>query len=203
MYKLFSILACFLLTSNFLLGQDGYTISYRSSYYAEDSLVPNRPYNPFVLVVRDTVAYCYYPAALAGRNLAVPVPLGSGYWPKSTFYDSRKGIKVYITGHYDKPKQWRLIEQKNDNVKWEIIDEKKNILGFLCFKAIGKKGDKNYIAWFCPELKGCFGPFIMTSLPGAILELRHDDGLFSIAYEIKNEALPVVEPNYCKKIRSW
>lgn len=202
MHKLVTIVLYYFLGSGILFSQNQYTISYRSSFHADDSLVANRPYNPFVLAVRDSVAYCYYPTALAGHKLEVPVPLGSNYWPKSTFYNSEKGISVYVTGHYDKPKQWRLIEQKSEKIKWDITDEKKEILGFICSKAIGKKGDKDYVAWFCPELKGSFGPFIMTSLPGTILQINHDDGLFTIAYEIKDGSLPIVEPNYCKKIRN-
>lgn len=203
MRKLIAITFFSLITIGSLFSQNHYTISYRSSFYTDDSLAANRPFNPFVLAVRDSVAYCYYPSALAGRKMEVPVPLGSNYWPKSTFYDSDKGISIYSTGHYDKPKQWRLIEQKMNKIKWDITEEKKEILGFICYKAIGKTRDKNYVAWFSMELKGSFGPFIMTDLPGTILQLQHGDGLFSVAYEIKDESLPIVEPNYCKKIRSW
>lgn len=56
------------------------------------------------------------------------------------------------------------------NRSWEILGEKKDILGFECQKAV--IGD-SISAWFAPELPIADGPDTFWGLPGLILEL-HD-----------------------------
>lgn len=63
---------------------------------------------------------------------------------------------------------------------WEITSETKEIDGFQCYKALGKKKtsylDKKFeeevIAWFCPKLPYSFGPTQYFGLPGLILEIQ-------------------------------
>ena len=102
---------------------------------------------------------------------------------------------------YDRPKQWRLIERVNDTGTWTITGEKKLIMGLECTKATGEIKKKKYSIWFTTELKGGYGPYIMTNLPGPILEkINEEDGFRTIAYEMLYYSLPIVEPAYCKKV---
>ncbi|MBK8953397.1 MAG: GLPGLI family protein [Chitinophagaceae bacterium] len=89
----------------------------------------------------------------------------------------------------------------NDTGKWVITGEKKVIMGLECTKATGVIRNKKCTVWFTTELKGGYGPYIMTNLPGPILEkINEEDGFRTIAYEILYYSLPIVEPAYCKKV---
>ena len=84
---------------------------------------------------------------------------------------------------------------------WKLIDEKKIIEGYLCFKAITDKfirisKDTNKIvpitAWYCPSIPFSFGPKEYFNLPGLILELQEDKVAFlatKIAFNIKSKDL--------------
>ena len=74
------------------------------------------------------------------------------------------------------------------NTNWSITNEKKYIDGYECIKAFAtvKKdygdGEKNslynIIAWFCPNIRGLFGPKTYKGLPGIILELEQNLVIF-------------------------
>lgn len=71
-------------------------------------------------------------------------------------------------------KDW-LIKDMADVIEWELSDETKQILGYTCYKAIGRMPDtyedkKETIVWFTPELPFQFGPVNKLGLPGLILE---------------------------------
>ncbi len=63
---------------------------------------------------------------------------------------------------------------------WQLINEKKEINGYTCYKATSfnviKYGEKVFkhpiTAWFCPEIPYSFGPNGYGNLPGLILELQ-------------------------------
>ena len=98
------------------------------------------------------------------------------------------GNKLYYTNL----KEAYLIEQKSllgkdfqvktyfKEMDWELTEEKKQILGYDCYKAIGKRYamSKNYetfetevVAWYCPEIPFSIGPFEAVGLPGMVLQL--------------------------------
>lgn len=63
---------------------------------------------------------------------------------------------------------------------WQLLNEKKEINGYTCYKATSfnviKYGEKVFkhpiTAWFCPEIPYSFGPNGYGNLPGLILELQ-------------------------------
>lgn len=66
------------------------------------------------------------------------------------------------------------------DMNWELVEEKKQIFGYDCYKAIGKRYamSKNYepletevVAWYCPEIPVRTGPFEAVGLPGMVLQL--------------------------------
>lgn len=63
------------------------------------------------------------------------------------------------------------IEMPLPEIKWEILKERKKIDSFLCIKAIGNFGGRNYTAWFAPDLPFRYGPWKFSGLPGLILEI--------------------------------
>lgn len=68
-------------------------------------------------------------------------------------------------------------------LKWTIMKEYRNILGYDAQKAIGQFRGRIYIAWFTREIPVPYGPWKLFGLPGLILE----------AYDTANIAVFKVE----------
>lgn len=75
-------------------------------------------------------------------------------------------------------------EKFND---WILLDETKNINGFICYKAEGvlksieaQVEDKKIIAWYCPDIPFSFGPNGFGNLPGLIIEIQIGNILFGV-----------------------
>ena len=75
---------------------------------------------------------------------------------------------------------------KVDPIHWTLVNEKKNVLGFSCYKAIGiteiktTKGKllKNtIIAWYTNEIPIPFGPKDLSGLPGLVIQSKDSRGL--------------------------
>jgi GLPGLI family protein len=78
---------------------------------------------------------------------------------------------------------------KNDKRKdWILMNETKQINGFVCFKATAVKTVENskgifhfpIIAWYCPQIPLSYGPNGYGGLPGLILELQVRNILFGV-----------------------
>lgn len=72
-----------------------------------------------------------------------------------------------------------IVNSKQKDFKWELMNETKEILGYKCYKAVSKevkliKGENKTfytIAWYAPALKYHVGPQDFGGLDGLILEL--------------------------------
>src|SRR5690606_16702625 len=62
------------------------------------------------------------------------------------------------------------LKEKLDIFDWEVKEETKEILGFLCQLATGHFRGRDYEAWFALELPQG-GPWKYDGLPGLILEI--------------------------------
>jgi GLPGLI family protein len=113
-----------------------------------------------------------------------------------------------------------LVQNKYDEIKWEITTESKVIQSYVCYKAIqnttfiDKKGEsrnKQVIAWFAPVLPYSYGPKNFYGLPGLILELTENKTTF-LATKIsldKNEVIidfpkgkTITKAEYEKKMKA-
>lgn len=101
---------------------------------------------------------------------------------------------IYIKGEF------------NNLINWELKDEKKEILGYKCQKAICEFGGRQYEAYFTSEISIPNGPWRFQGLPGLILEVKSTDEAFSLigtALKIKKEKVEIVNPYADKKTMSW
>lgn len=64
-----------------------------------------------------------------------------------------------------------MVSKENENLMWEISEEKKNINGMVCLKATTNFGGRDFIAWFNPEIPINDGPYKFNNLPGLIVYL--------------------------------
>ena len=80
-------------------------------------------------------------------------------------------------------------EDKQPVLKWNLINESKEILGFKSKKATTHYSGRNYTAWYSAAIPINNGPYIFQGLPGLILSLSSDDGeyVFNIIGSQKKE----------------
>ncbi|GEM52726.1 hypothetical protein EB1_25160 [Empedobacter brevis NBRC 14943 = ATCC 43319] len=65
-------------------------------------------------------------------------------------------------------------------IKWEILNETKNIMDIKCHKALTTFRGRNWIAWVALDFPISYGPSNFQDLPGAILEINDDANKFKI-----------------------
>ena len=77
-----------------------------------------------------------------------------------------------------------LIEEESIPMAWKMAAEQKDILGYVCQKAIYEDTEKEQtiVAWFAPTLACPSGPESFAHLPGLILELDINEG--EMVYEL-------------------
>ncbi|MFS4457134.1 GLPGLI family protein [Maribacter sp. 2304DJ31-5] len=123
------------------------------------------------------------------------------------FYDFSK--KEFLNSHHEFDKLY-LISKNIEAVKWSLKDETKEILGYVCKKAVreikytqvtGKSFMIKYVAWYAPDINVPFGPYGHINLPGLILEIDKTGGHTEFQYKARdielNGSVPIqiVKPN--------
>ena len=87
--------------------------------------------------------------------------------------------------------------------KWKITENKRNVCGYQCRKAILNVNDSTRLyAWFCSELDATIGPESLGGLPGVILGLATEDGgviYFAKTVEIIKPTLEFLLPKKSKE----
>lgn len=77
---------------------------------------------------------------------------------------------------------FRYSVSQNINLKWNIIAEFNNILGYDVQKATTEFGGRKWIAWFAKEIPIQGGPYKFFGLPGLILKIEdvHKNHIFEL-----------------------
>jgi GLPGLI family protein len=95
---------------------------------------------------------------------------------------------------------------KTDAVKdWVLVNETKEIEGFLCYKATSSKKGVNtgvvfpVTAWYCPKIPFSYGPNGYGNLPGLILELQ----VRNVVYGVKKIDLNLSKPPVLGKPKDY
>jgi len=113
---------------------------------------------------------------------------------KNYYLEAMSGFRYYVDKNiYIEQKdllgQTYLIEESSCYQEWDLVNEKKEILGYTCYKAILKNAPKDakITAWYAPALPYQFGPTGYHGLPGLILETIQNEKLVVFAKEINLE----------------
>lgn len=117
-------------------------------------------------------------------------------YKKKTIKDLKEELgKVYV------------VKDEIPKVKWKILNEIKEVAGYLCMKAETKDPVKDRIihAWFTDAIAMSGGPEGYGGLPGMILELDINDGdaiisATNVDLEIPIEKLPIPKKMKGKEI---
>ncbi|TQD40695.1 GLPGLI family protein [Haloflavibacter putidus] len=91
---------------------------------------------------------------------------------------------------------------------WKLKEEKKEILGYICKKAVGSwtvnnDNNKSYLkveAWYAPEIPLNFGPLGFNGLPGLILEISTVNERYYATRIKKSKNLNIEKPVKGQKI---
>ena len=99
-------------------------------------------------------------------------------WPKFTFKvkkDYMKNNTIFIDGIIQKYFSYT----EESNIKWQILNETKNINNYNVQKAITNFGGRKWIAWFSNSLPFHDGPYKFNGLPGLIIYLHDTDNNYT------------------------
>ncbi len=91
-------------------------------------------------------------------------------------YADKKSKKLYEKNYLFDEGDY-FTEEKTFKLKWVLVDEKKNIGSFECFKAKTKFRGREYTAWYTISVPVSFGPWKLNGLPGLIVEATDESGL--------------------------
>lgn len=103
---------------------------------------------------------------------------------------------------YDKVVKLYRYEDELPKLNWEIAQESKEVAQYKCQKAEAECAGRKWTAWFTTEIPFTDGPWLLTGLPGLILEAYDSEGLFHFTcIEIKNAPQVSVDPPKRQYIR--
>ncbi len=140
----------------------------------------------FVLEFKNYDSKFYLVESIGAKDTDAKMALGWSRFQNTTFGN----VKNKTVRHNNKNNSFfdkeEFVIEKQMFDSWELKNEKKEIQGFICYKAIGfdivttskGKEKKEVIAWYCPELPFSFGPNGYGGLPGLILELQTENALY-------------------------
>ena len=63
-------------------------------------------------------------------------------------------------------------------LNWMLTKDKMNLLGYQCKSAKLNFRGRNYLAWYTDEIPKSNGPYIFGGLPGLILKISDEDGIY-------------------------
>ncbi|MGL5938017.1 MAG: GLPGLI family protein [Phocaeicola sp.] len=126
------------------------------------------------------------------------------FLPKSTQKDvvykniPNKGTLTFT----DKMVKDFIYEEQLKTPVWKIVDEKKDILGYNCQKAVTEYYGVQWTVWFSSEIPISEGPWKLHGLPGIILEATDSESYYHFLCvgleNISKEEIVVPKKNYIK-----
>lgn len=121
------------------------------------------------------------PNGVANLNEMTQIAVRNGKYddiPRAdgAYYVIKSGDKLR---HYETVGMNRLFsEEPVAEIKWEICDSTKKVLGYECVKATADFHGRKWKAWFTSEIPIQNGPWKLSGLPGLIMEAESDDGMY-------------------------
>ena len=86
---------------------------------------------------------------------------------------------------------------------WQIGSETATICGYECFKATCHWRGRDFTAWFTPDIPVEYGPWKFGGLPGLIMKVSDDDGIYVFeAVAVENGNFPIFAPRGNKYAKS-
>ena len=81
-------------------------------------------------------------------------------------------------------------------MEWQIEEDQDTICGYLCTKAIGSYGGRDWEVWYAEEIPSYFGPWKFSGLPGLIMAAKDSEGVNEFrAISFREGKTPIAKPN--------
>ena len=81
-------------------------------------------------------------------------------------------------------------------IEWTIGEEQDTVCGYVCTKATGTYGGRDWEAWFAEEIPSEMGPWKFSGLPGLIMKATDSEGIHEFrAISFREGKTPVAKPN--------
>ena len=82
---------------------------------------------------------------------------------------------------------------------WQICTETDTVCGYECIKAACHWRGRGFKAWFTPDIPVEYGPWKFGGLPGLIMKVSDDDGIYTFeAVAVENGNFPIFAPRGSK-----
>ncbi len=94
----------------------------------------------------------------------------SAFGSMDKYYHLPQKKEIQRIRSFGAPAQLYSMSDKNISINWKIEPEIKQIGNFNCQKATASFRGRNWTAWFCNDIPFGYGPWMLTGLPGLILE---------------------------------
>lgn len=89
---------------------------------------------------------------------------------------------------YDEIAKCFRYEDSLPQIEWQVEEEARTILGYACQKATGSLYGREWTVWFTMDIPASEGPWLLSGLPGLILEATDSEGLFHFsAIELRKD----------------
>ena len=107
---------------------------------------------------------------------------------KSKFYYNRSAKE--IIEQKDFLGETYLLDSKSDSLKWKLVNEKRTINGYTCYKAEAYKKRYNLsgstsldkvVVWYAPEIAIPYGPYGYCGLPGLVVDVYEKQRRITLA----------------------
>lgn len=185
MYKICLILILFILYSNVLIGQD-YLIKYRIQSQIDSTNADFKMEEIATLLIENKIKSYFYTDNFATKD-SVRKLVSSGKVSafevmsnkenlKHTRFNQHivKDLRKYSVDLFENILTLNYLCAFQPNFQWETQPDTLTINGYLCSKAKGFFGGRNYIAWFTNEIPISDGPYVFFGLPGLIIKIYDD-----------------------------
>lgn len=97
-----------------------------------------------------------------------------------SYYVEKNDNNLFYMG-YKTPKIKQMTIDNFPSIKWEVQKDSKVILNYTCKKAVAEFRGRKYIAWFTTSISAPYGPWKLGGLPGLILEVQDENGIYKFA----------------------
>lgn len=81
-------------------------------------------------------------------------------------------------------------------MEWQIEEEQDTICGYICTRATGSYGGRDWEVWFAEEIPSDLGPWKFSGLPGLIMAAKDSEGIHEFkAISFREGSTPIAKPN--------
>ncbi|SNR62472.1 GLPGLI family protein [Lutibacter flavus] len=167
-------------SQNKLKDEFNYKITYNLTYKLDSTSLDKPKSELMILYLGDNLSIF----SSRAKTLANPIVIRGNSGHTSRFaltkfhYEILKDNrtdKLYYTLQIPKMQDQFYYIQDKGLFNWKISEETKIIKGYKVQKATTSFAERDYIAWFSPEIPIAEGPYKFNGLPGLILEISDTD----------------------------